>query len=476
MDFMTILFGAGGFAVFFVVLTFVALLLRRVVPTNEVHIVQSAKKTTSYGKDTNNGNTYYEWPSWIPFIGIMKSKFQTSVFTLKLDGYEAYDKGRLPFMVDVAAFFRISDSNVAAQRVASFAELLEQLHNVVQGAIRSILASHDIEEILQGRSTFGEQFTKEVEKQLASWGVETVKNIELMDIRDSNSSVVIKNIMEKKKSHIEMESRTEVAKNKKIAQVAEIEAQKEVDLQKQDASQSVGLRTIEAQRQVDLQNQAKIQQIKEQEKVTKEKEMNILQVQQLRTAEIERGVQVVKAEQNRQTSVINAETQKQTAVVMAEGEKTKTVLTAEGWLESKKKESEGIALEGQAKADAEKAMQLAPVQAQITLAKEIGENQSYQQYLITIRKVEADQAVGMEQAKALSNADIKVISNTGTPAAGLNGVMDLFTSQGGTAVGSMLEGLANTETGQKLIDKVVGTEKKTLKSNGSASLSNGLNK
>jgi flotillin len=38
------------------------------VPTNEVHIVQSSKKTTSYGKDTGHGNTYYEWPTWLPVV------------------------------------------------------------------------------------------------------------------------------------------------------------------------------------------------------------------------------------------------------------------------------------------------------------------------------------------------------------------------------------------------------------------------
>ena len=49
-----------------------ALLLRRVVSTNEVHIIQSSKTTVSYGKDHDSGNTYYEWPSWIPKIGIVK--------------------------------------------------------------------------------------------------------------------------------------------------------------------------------------------------------------------------------------------------------------------------------------------------------------------------------------------------------------------------------------------------------------------
>lgn len=246
------MYNFGTFETFFALLlgtiVVIAIFLRRVVPTNEVHIVQSAKQTTSYGKDTENGNSYYEWPSWIPVLGVTTVSLPMSVFDLDLESYEAYDKGRLPFVVDVKAFFRISESNVAAQRVASFDELKDQLKAIVQGAVRVILASSDIEDILQGRSTFGEQFTREVTEQLTHWGVSAVKNIELMDIRDSQESRVIHNIMDKKKSHIEMESRTEVAKNKKIAEIAEIEAKREVDLQNQVATQAVGLRTVEAQR------------------------------------------------------------------------------------------------------------------------------------------------------------------------------------------------------------------------------------
>lgn len=423
----------------------IAFLLRRVVPANEVHILQSAKKTTSYGKDSGNGNTYYEWPSFLPILGVTKAVLPTSVFDLDLEAYEAYDKGRLPFVVDVKAFFRITDSNTAAERVASFQELHGHLQAIVQGAVRVILASNDIETILQGRSEFGSQFTTEVKEQLTNWGVSTVKNIELMDIRDSQGSSVIKNIMEKKKSFIEMESRTEVAKNKRAADVAEIEAKREVELNKQAAEQAVGIRTIDTQREIELQNQAKIQLVKEQEKLTKEKEMSVLKVQETRKAEIARDVQLLKAEQDQKT-----------AVIQAEGQKSTVVLAAEGQLESKKREAEGITLEGTARANAEKAMQLAPVEAQITLAKEIGSNESYQKYLVTIRQVEAGQAVGIAQAQALSEADVKVISNTGNPTNGLSNVMELFSSKGGTELGSMLEGLAQTETGEKLISTLIG--------------------
>ena len=60
-------------------------------------------------------------------------------------------------------------------------------------------------------------FTDEVASQLKEWGVESVKNIELMDIRDLHGSEVIANIMKKKKSQIEMESRVTVAENTRKA-------------------------------------------------------------------------------------------------------------------------------------------------------------------------------------------------------------------------------------------------------------------
>jgi flotillin len=439
--------------------------LRRVVPTNEVHIVQSSKLTTSYGKDTENGNTYYEWPSWIPVVGITKIILPVSVFDLDLTDYEAYDKGRLPFKIDVKAFFRIADSNLAAQRVASFDELHKQLQSIVQGAVRAILASNDIEDIMQGRATFGEQFTHEVASQLTNWGVVAVKNIELMDIRDSSGSNVIHNIMEKKKSFIEMESRTEVAANMRTAQIAEVDAQRETDIKKQQALQQVGIQTAEKEREIGIANQKSTQAIQDEQRITKEKEMAVIKVGEVNQAEINKQVQVVMAEQEKQTSVIQAEGIKQRITIAAEGEKAKAVLDSEGKLEAKKRESEGITLEGTARAEAEKAMQLAPVQAQIVLAKEIGGNASYQQYLITVEQIKANQVVGVEQAKALEKADIKIIANTGDASTGLSKLGDVISPKGGLALGGMLEAFAQTDTGKAVVEKMT-TPKPKEKTNG----------
>jgi flotillin len=458
----------GGVVGFIPLLLLTALFLRRVVPTNEVHIIQSGKATVSYGKDHDSGNTYYEWPAWLPKIGIVKIILPVSVFDGDLEAYEAYDKGRLPFVVDVKAFFRISDSNLAAQRVSSFDELRSQLHAILQGAVRTILASADIEDIMQGRSQFGEAFTKEVEAQLINWGVSTVKNIELMDIRDSTGSFVIKNIMEKKKSLIEMQSRIEVAENMKRASIAEIEAKRETDVQLQDALQKVGARTAEKDKAVGIANEQAQQSIKEQAKITTEKELEITKVSEVTQANITKDVQIVKANQDKETAAINkdmaiieAAQEKETTILVAEGTKATTILVAEGNLESKKRESEGIAFEGTARAEAEKAMQLAPVQAQIVLAKEIGNNEGYQKYLVTIEQVKATQAVGMEQAKAMAQADLKVIANAGNVESGMKGIMDVFTANGGTQIGAMLEGLAQSEQGQALLGKLNAKNKKS---------------
>lgn len=441
------LISAGVGVALLAIIALVVVNLRRVVPTNEVHIVQTRNDTTSYGKGMESGNTYYEWPSWLPIWGLTKMVMPVSVFDIKLSGYEAYDKERVPFVVDVVAFFRIHDSNTAAQRVASFPELREQLTNVVQGAIRTVLAKHDINHIMVDRAQFSTVFTDEVETQLKNWGVEPVKNIELMDIRDAGKSAVIHSIMAIRTSAIEMESRTAVATNHKLAQIAEVEAQREVDLQQLQAQQRVGERQAEKERMVGISQQQATQAVAEQARVTREKEMAVLQVETVQQAEITKQEQIIVAEQNART-----------AVVTAEAEKAKTVLVAEGKRDAKLREAEGIKAEGTAHADARKAMELAPVAAQIELAKEIGANQPYQQYLLTLKQIEVAGEVGKEQAAALEQADVKIITNAGSPVEGMRNVMDLFSPRGGTALGGMLEAFVQTDTGKRVVEKM--TEEK----------------
>lgn len=415
-----------------VVIAFLFLLMafRRVVSTNMVHIVQSSKKTTSYGTGLKDGNVYYKWPSSLPLIGVTVIELPVSNFDLSLEDYEAYDKDRVPFVVHVTAFFRILDTRVAAQRVKTVQELHDQLSLIVQGAVRKVLASDNIDTVMLERSKFGDAFTAEVGNQLDGWGVESVKSMELMDIRDSQGSKVIDNIMAKKKSQIEMESRVEVAENMKTADVAEIQASQLVEVRAQEKEQAVGERTAEKEKSVGIADQKARQQILTEEEETETRKMAVKRVEQVKSAQITRDEMVVAAEQDKQT----------------------TVIIADGNLEAKKKEAEGIEAIGIANGEAEKAMQLAPVKAQIELAQEIGNNQGYQEYLVQIKTVEAHMVVGSIQAEALKQADVKVISNTGNPTKGLDNVMDMFTSAGGTNLAGMLEGLAQSPMGEALLE------------------------
>lgn len=412
----------------------IAILFRMVVPVNAVHIVQSRGKTISYGKDSSNGNSYYKWPSWIPVIGVSVSMLPTSVFAVQLDGYAAYDKGRLPFMIDIMAFFRIAETNLAAQRVTTFQELRVQLEGILQGACRTILATNEIEQILEGRSQFGEQFTKEVDINLKEWGVQSVKQIELMDIRDAQNSKVIANIMAKKSSEIDKESRVQVAINRRAAEVAETEANQAIEVRKQEAALAIGEKTAEKDRMVGIAQQQSMQAIKEQERTTMEKTMEVNKVAAVRDAEIQK-----------ETTIINAEASRAAMVVGAEGDLKRQQLNAEG-----------VIAEGNAKGQAEKALLMAPVDAQITLAKEIGGNDGYQKYLVSMRQVEAVQAVGLEQAKALQDAEIKIIATGTDGTSGVSKAIELFSAKGGTQVGAMLEAFANTDMGKALLGKLTG--------------------
>ena len=109
---------------------------------------------------------------------------------------------------------------------------------------------------------------------------------------------------------------------------------------------------------------------------------------------------------------------------------------------------------GEAKADAEKKMQMASVEAQTALAKEIGENEGYQKYLVETRQIEANEKVGLEQAKNINGADIKIIAGAGSVTEGIGKAADVMSPKGGFALGSMLESLSSTPEGKTMVDAI----------------------
>ena len=430
-----------------------ALTLRRVVPTNMVHIVQYKTGSVSYGRGKSAGTTYYAWPSWLPIYGVQVTQFPESNFQVMLQDYEAYDAARLPFKVDIAAFFRVENSETAAQRIESFGELQRQLKSILEGAVRRILGTNHLEEIMSERSKFGEEFTSEVKAQVEEWGVIPVKMIEFMDIRDSSNSQVIHQMMSKEKSRIEMESRIKVAENQQNAELKEIDAKRTVEINKQNAAEQIGLRVAEKDQAVGIANEKANQEIKAQAKITAEREMDVQQTNKIRTAEIMKESARIDAERVKEVSTIQAETDAKVNIVNAEAAKKSVVITAEGNLDAAKCNADAVRAEGEARAAAEKAIQMVPVDTQIALAKEVGANKEYQNYLITMEQIRVSAEVGKEFAASLQTADLKIIANSNNVQTGLSGLADAVSAKGGANISAMFENLTNTPVGAALVNK-----------------------
>lgn len=478
------LIGGGVVAALLLIGLLLMMSWRRVVETNTVHIVQTKGKTTSYGAGKPAGNVYYEIPAFIPAFGVTVIELPVSNFNETISNYQAYDKDRVPLSADVIAFFRIADTDKAAERISSFTDLKAQLLFVTQGAIRKVLASHDIHTIMTDRATFGKAFTDEVQAEMAAWGVECVKSLELMDIRDADGSKAIANIMAMKASSIEMESRQTVAMNKQKAETAEIEnkrivdnnkidAQQQVDLRSQEAKQLVGIRTADQVRLTGLADEKASQEVQVEKAITTQREMETLSVDTVRRAEIAREAALIAADATKQTAIIKAEEERQATVIKAEaeasaavreGEATVSLATASATDIRIKGEAEASAAlaKGQAAAESERLLKMAVVAPELELAKGIGSTLDYQNFIVRQKEVEVQGTIGVAQAKALGDAlaaaDIKVIANNGNAADGLRSVGELFTSGGGLKLGSLLEGLKNMPEAALLLQQLTGAK------------------
>jgi len=176
--------------------------------------------------------------------------------------------------------------------------------------------------------------------------------------------------------------------------------------------------------------------------------------------------EIKQAEINKEKAIIEAQKQKEQTEIASLADKFRIETEATAELEAKKKyaigtktigeaEAEVIKAKGVSEAESRKAMELAGVTAQTTLAKEIGENKSYQDYLIRVKEVEVSQVVGVAQyeslAKALEKADLKLLVNSGDVQSGIGKLSDIFTSKGGSQLNGLMESLKQTPEGKNIL-------------------------
>ena len=444
-----------------VVFILIAVNLRKVVPTNEVHILQRWSTTIIKGKWFEWWNVYYNWPQWVPGFGISVTKLPLYVFDIKLNSYQAYDNGKIPFVVDVTAFFVIKDPELAAKRVADFEELKEQLVEVVRWAVRKTLAQYDIQEIMEARWELWQRFYEEVTNAVKEWWVE-LKNIEFMDISDAEWYQVIRNLLEKKRKTIETESEKEVALKDKEREIVEAEAKKEAEIKRIEAEKEAKLAQIEADKltktqEVEKEKLVKIQEeeakkeVYEKQKETKQKELEIKLLEEQKEAEIQKVKEIIEAEKQKEIEIKEAEAKAKAIELDAEAKARAMELEAEA-------RQTAIEKEWLAKAKSIDYVGTAEAKNKLEMAKALNAfTEVSLEYLIKELELKYISKVDLEKAKALEKADIKVISTGSNGNEWINSFMELFSGKGGANLWAMIESLKNTvgeENFNKMIKKI----------------------
>jgi flotillin len=287
-----------------------------------------------------------------------------------------------------------------------------------------------------------------------------------MDVRDAGGSKVIHQIMAKRMSAIDMESRTEVALNNRKAEQAELEAEKNIAVTRSetqkaageaqaDSERAIGIARANSMKASGIAEQNSISDIAQAERATKEQQMEVIKVAQIKQAEITKEREIIEAEARKRTLAINAEAEKFKVETDAEAQLMAKHKEAEGIASIGESEAKVIAAKGMAEAEAEKAGQLASVAAQTELAREIGENQPYQDYLIRVKTVDKEQIVEVAEAesmaKALASADLKILANSGDVQSGMNKFSDILSSKGGSQINGLIEAFKQTEEGKALL-------------------------
>ena len=388
------------------------------------------------------------------------------VFDIKLETYQAYDNGKIPFDVDVTAFFVIKEAEQAAKRVADFDELRNQLREIVKWSVRKTLAQYDIQEIMEARWDLADKFYQEIMNAVKEWWVE-LKNIEFMDIIDAEWFEVIRNLLEKKRKTIETESEKQVALKNKEREIVEAEARKEAEIKRIESEKEAKLAQIEAdkltrtqevekEKLVKLQEEEAKKQVYEKQKETKQKELDIKLLEEEKKAEIQKVKEIIDAEKEKEIEIKNAEAKAKSLELDAEAKARAVELEAE---------AKQIAVEKEwlAKAKSIDYVGTAEAKNKMEMAKALNAfTEAALEYLIQELQLKYTSKVDLEKAKALEKADIKVISTGANGNEGMNSFMDLFSSKGGANLGAMIESFKNTVWEEKFneIIKKVQTSKK----------------
>jgi flotillin len=361
------------------------------VPKGEAHVVVSPKKTFVCSGNPNfqrkhNKASYFAIPDWLPGVGRTIKTMDLTVKELKLP-QETYEKGQARYEINTSTKFRIIDVDIAAETISSEEDLRQQLDDVIKAGVREVTVQYDVVNARAKKLEMETEIRKSITDDFAKWGLELV-NFQLVDFQDTDESNIISDISKVREKEIEANRRQQNAEKDKQAREKEAEADEAARTREIQRDKVVG------QKQMD-----KEKEVADRQKIAKESQYEVIRVQEVKKADIEREKSVVLANKEREVEEITKEKKK----LEGEGDRLQQEEQAKG-------EAAPIREKGFAEAEAKEKLQAALNKFEDKAIRA----------LIAEIVVEKDKAIGVETAKSLSTADLKVFAGGGEGKAGFD--------------------------------------------------------
>lgn len=352
-------------------------MMYRIVPPQEAHFVTAPWGTKVCSPDKNIEEQFHakKWYFYIPILMTVR-KMKVVINELVVT-QETYEKNQARYNVKSSVKYRIKDIITAANTFINDEELQKQLEEVLKASVRAITVKYDVVDARALKTKMGEEIEKEMKDDLQKWGLE-LTNFQMIDFQDTPDSKIISNISRRREKEIETKTREEVAEKEKSARLKEAEADEKAREREILRDQVVGMK-----------DQNKLQKIAEQEKIAQQKHFEVVQVQTVRQAEIDKEKAIVEANEKKATEEIFKDQKK----LEGEGDRLRAEEQAKG-------EAAPIREKGFADAEAKEKLQAALNKFEDKAIRA----------LVAEAIVAMQEKVGIETAQALAEADLRIFA------------------------------------------------------------------
>jgi len=360
-----------------------------VIQKGRMRVFSPHKEYSPYGR-----SAYFHIPSWFFIFGLGMTVHRIPLRILAIDvpNFLSFDKDRARFLCDIISYVAVKDPVEAAKRFGgSLNELSIQINKIVQATTRDVCTKSTVKEIINDRAMIINMIDKPLKETISQWGID-LKDLELLDFKDPTQAEygettpphVIRDISSIIETQIHSEARQKNAEQIKSARLKEAEA-----------DEIASIREIQRLEEVAKRAQVKDRMVAEQERLARLQQLEVTRVEQVRNAEIQKEKNLVVAEQDRAVE----EVRKQRKLLEGQGDNMMLTEKAKG---------EAAIIREQLLAEAEGKMKL---QEALTRFDDLAIRA-----LTAEKMIEMNRAIGVEGAKALSEANLQVFAG-GSPEA-----------------------------------------------------------